>query len=127
MLIKWEQQPRGEGWDDIPDDVVVWLAVPLVEASFALDRSHYVGPYGAGAGQRGRYENIGRHFLSGRPIWMPHLGLSPEGTIEFTDGRHRFAWIRDHGAVALPVTADPDGAAALVERYGTHLRECRVA
>jgi len=126
MLINWEQQPKGDGWDNAPDDALVWLAIPLIESSFALDQSYYVGGGGTGMGQRGRYENIGRHFRSGRPMWMPHLGLSAEGAITFTDGRHRFAWVRDHGAAALPVTTDPDQASVLVARFGTNLRETHV-
>jgi len=27
MLINWEQQPKGDGWDNAPDDALVWLAI----------------------------------------------------------------------------------------------------
>jgi hypothetical protein len=92
----------------------------------SINRGHYVGVGGIGAGQRGRYDNIGRFIQSGGAVWMPELSLDDDGALWFTDGRHRFAWVRDHGASALPVGTDPDGAAQLAERLGTHLRECRV-
>jgi hypothetical protein len=56
---------------------------------------------------------------------MPHLSVREDRSIGFTDGRHRFAWVRDHGAAAIPVTTGPDGAAQLAALFGTHLRECR--
>ncbi len=126
MLINWIATSRGRGWEDVEPDAIVWLDVASVEASFSIDRSDYVGVGGVGAGQRGRYDNIGKFIQSGRPVWMPHLTIDDDGAVCFTDGRHRFAWVRDHGASALPVTTNPDGAAQLAARFGTSLRECHV-
>lgn len=125
LLINWIATPRGQGWEVEPD-AVVWLDVASVEASFSADSNRYVGKGGAGAGQRGRYNQIGSLIQSGRPVWMPHLSIDDDGALLFVDGRHRFAWVRDHGATALPVTTDPDGAAQLAAGFGTRLRECLV-
>lgn len=126
MLINWIAKPRGEGWADVEPDAIVWLDVASVEASFSMDREHYVGVGGLSAGQRGRYDNIGKLIQSCRPVWMPHLSLDDGGAVCFTDGRHRFAWVRDHGASAIPVTTNPDEAVQLATRFGTSLRECHV-
>lgn len=126
MLINWIVTPMGHGWEDVEADPIVWLDIVRVEASFSIDRNRYVGVGGIWAGQRSRYDNIGEFIRSGRPVWMPHLNIDDNGAVCFTDGRHRFAWVRDHGASALPVTADPDEAAELAAQFGTSLRECRV-
>jgi hypothetical protein len=123
MIIPWVATPYGPGWEDLDPEPIVWLEVEKVEASFALNIHHYVGRGGVGAGQPSRYVNIGRHFLSGRPIWMPHLGIGEHHHISFTDGRHRFAWIRDHGAIALPATTSLEDVVELGRRFGSSLRE----
>jgi hypothetical protein len=117
---------KGEGWNDIPDDVVVWLSVAKVEASFARQPDHYVGKDGIGNGQKGRYDHVGTFIKSGRAVFMPHLSLQDDNSISFTDGRHRFAWVRVHGATAIPVTIAPDEAERFIYHYGTTERECRV-
>ena len=65
----------------------------------ARDGSYYLGE-GRGAASADRW--IRKH----RRLRMPHIGLDNLGIVSFTDGRHRFAWMRDHGAKALPVSCD---------------------
>jgi hypothetical protein len=48
---------------------------------------------------------------------MPHISLK-HYTMHFTDGRHRFAWMRDHGATMLPVTITSDQAVGLDKWLG---------
>lgn len=122
--LNWIPQPIGEDWDFEPD-AVAWVDVAALERSFAAG-DQYVGRGGAGCGQAGRYENVGRHIMSGRDIWMPLVSLRENGRIRFTDGRHRFAWVRDHGAAALPVTIDPAKVERLAALFGTKLRVCEV-
>lgn len=102
---------------------MVWLDIAKVEASFSRTGNHYLGKGGSGAGQSSRYANIGRHFRSGLPMWMPHLGLGDDQLICFTDGRHRFAWVRDHGAAAFPATTSLEKEQELLRRFGSALRE----
>lgn len=123
MIVLWEIQPFGDGWENLEPEPVVWLNIAKVEASFARASEHYVGNGGSGAGQPSRYVNIGHHFRSGRPMWMPHLGLDKDLLISFTDGRHRFAWLRDHGATAIPVTTSLEEEQELLRRFGSALRE----
>jgi hypothetical protein len=56
---------------------------------------------------------------------MPHVALADEGYIVFSDGRHRFAWLRDHGVRALPVTVSPDIEVEVRRRFGTKSRISR--
>ena len=125
MLISWIVTPTGEGWTDIEPGAVVWIDVAKLEAAISMDPSLYVGRSGAGAGQKSRYDNVGKRILSGGPVWMPHLAFEG-GRVSFTDGRHRFAWVRDHGASAIPVSVSSERAAELAARFGTPLRACHV-
>jgi hypothetical protein len=113
VLINWTVQPFGPGWEDVEPDPIVWVNIALVEAAFKLDPDHYVGFGGSGAGQPSRYAKIGRELRDGHEMWMPNLHLHEGGIIRFTDGRHRFAWVRDHGGTALPVATDPDSVHGL--------------
>jgi hypothetical protein len=97
-----------------------------IEASFQKKPDHYVGIGGTGAGQPSRYNRVGRLFQTEHPVYMPHLSVDGDDAVSFTDGRHRFAWIRDHGAQAIPVTAYVETASRLEAIFGTSLRECRV-
>lgn len=125
MLVNWVLKPIADGWDYEPD-VVVWVSVQALETSFR-DGDQYVGPGGTHCGQVGRYENIGRHIVSGRATWMPLVSVNRHDQIRFTDGRHRFAWVRDHGAEALPVATGPATAEKLSHLFGTPVRACEVA
>jgi hypothetical protein len=102
------------------------LDVGKVEASFKKNLGHYVGLNGSGAGQQSRYDHVGRVIQSGYPIFMPHLSADDDNLISFTDGRHRFAWVRDHGAKAIPVSTYPGADSRLEAEFGTLIRECRV-
>lgn len=125
MLIDWIPTPIGDGWDIEPDPIV-WLDVAKVEASIRKDVDRYVGVDGAGAGQPSRYHFVGRLIRTGHPVYMPDLCLDENDEIIFSDGRHRFAWARDHGARAIPVTVSIEMAHRLEALYGASIRECRV-
>jgi hypothetical protein len=122
--LQWIQPPIGEG-GDVEPDVVVWISIPAVETSFWRG-DQWVGPRGIGAGQPSRYATMGRTILSGIPLRMADLSLDADGQILFTDGRHRFAWVRDHGAEALPVQTGPEQAEMMRDLYGTSLRLCEI-
>ncbi|WP_375234404.1 plasmid fertility inhibition factor family protein [Burkholderia pseudomallei] len=52
------------------------------------------------------------------PIFIPTVSMA-DGTVSFTDGRHRFAWLRDHGLRALPVEVDQDSVETCRTCFGT--------
>lgn len=124
IQVTWELTPSGEGWDVEPD-AIVWVSVAKIEASFATG-DQWIGPRGSGCGQPSRYASIGRHFISGYPMYMPDISLDEAGQVRFTDGRHRFAWVRDHGATALPVATGPEQAEHLRKLFGTTETVCQV-
>jgi hypothetical protein len=70
----------------------------------------------------GRYERVGGWIRSTCQLFMPDITLE-DGEVAFGDGRHRFAWLRDHGVVALPVAVRPSQAMAIEARFGSPCRQ----
>lgn len=108
--IRWQRQ-----WGR--DDVVVWLDVAKADRAWQSDADYYIAA--GGPGSEWKYRKFGE-WLEANPafeIWMPHVSLR-HYTMHFTDGRHRFAWMRDHGAETLPVTIAPAQAARLQSWLG---------
>ncbi|MGQ7908488.1 hypothetical protein, partial [Burkholderia sp. BC1] len=72
---------------------------------FAGKLNHYVGPGGIGSTQIGKYSAVGTFLAANigrKAIFVPSLSLVA-GEVSFNDGRHTFAWLRDHGLRVLPV------------------------
>lgn len=67
----------------------------------------FVGPDGKGSNQPGKYQRVGAHILEHARLFYPHVCLI-NGVPSFTDGRHRTAWLRDHGAEAIPMTCSEE-------------------
>ncbi|MBO7804380.1 hypothetical protein J6358_14910 [Burkholderia pseudomallei] len=97
----------------IPSDPIVWVSVNAIDSSWQHDKGRYVGRGGKGS-QDDRYAHFGKWLASNlhRRIEIPEVGLT-RGEVTFSNGRHRFAWFRDHGLVVLPVAVDP----AIVEPF----------
>ena len=117
--LVWVQHPNGSGWTDAPDPVI-WAAVDRLDAVWR-DTPEYVGVNGSGSDQEGKYEAVGtflRCAIGTRSIFIPTVSIE-NGTAIFTDGRHRFAWLRDHGLRALPVEVDEDSVETCRTCFGT--------
>lgn len=111
--LKWEQAWPGTG------DVTVWVDVAKANAAWCRDDLYI--PEGA-PDHQWKYTRFGEWLIRAAiPIEMPHITLR-YWTLHFTDGRHRFAWLRDHGVVALPVTTDADLVERTMRVIGSPLR-----
>ena len=74
------------------------------------------------------YKRGGRflsEFAGKLDLYVPTASLV-DGKVEFTDGRHRFAWLRDHGLTALPVEVGAECEAAYRRCFETDLRVGRL-
>jgi hypothetical protein len=140
--IKWKNltglDKRKRQWNEregrwgVREYVRVWIDVSKLDAMLAVRPSEYVGFAGKN-GIIGKYAGVDDFVRSEKgALYMPRAGIhSPEGNtsykgVEILDGRHRFAWMRDYGARALPVCAPADEAHEIAELVGTKLRLCRV-
>lgn len=102
----------------LEDEVVVWVDVVKADEMWRrTDPGCYVGPGGTGQATDDRYQRIGMEFSSNAFMEMPLMSI--DGAIlGFTDGRHRFAWCRDHGDCCLPVITPAEAAEELVAFVG---------
>lgn len=117
LNILWQQHPIGEGWDLAPDPVV-WVSVRALDEAWCTAKD-YIGRGGAGSQHPGRYDRFGKFFVNARFVFMPTVALDDEGAVSFTDGRHRFSWLRDHGLHSLPIEVPEHQACVFETRFGT--------
>ncbi|MFJ1254092.1 hypothetical protein [Cupriavidus sp. CuC1] len=117
LNIVWGQQPNGDGWD-VPPYPVIWISVAALEAEWRKT-GDYISAGGVGSKHGGRYEHFGEFFSNAEFVFMPTVCLDDERRVSFTDGRHRFAWLRDRGLRSLPIAVPPDQAASFEARFGT--------
>jgi hypothetical protein len=112
--LRWKRQ-----WFDCR---VVWVDVALLDQSWREGHQRVVEP---GGGIDGLYERFGCWLVeTSLPIGMPLVNLNEAtgNAISFTDGRHRFAWLRDHGVKSLPVITSPEEALTIRKQFGTKSR-----
>lgn len=115
--VRWKPE-RSSG------DAIVWIDVAKLDRVWRHS-SGYVGVAGTGRDDvtRRRYVKFGKWILRRtQPIHMPHLGFVA-GEVGFVNGRHRFAWLRDHGVSALPVTTHPENTGRLRREFGSSRRQ----
>jgi hypothetical protein len=117
-VIRWVRQWGGS-------DRVVWVIVRKIDAAWRADPiSGYYIP--RGACRKNRFGDWLEKYSGTRKAWMPHIGYYG-GFVSFTDGRHRFAWCRDHCVRAMPVSVESKQQAELIGRlFGSASRMCRL-
>ncbi|MBB6428150.1 hypothetical protein [Sphingopyxis sp. JAI128] len=117
--IVWREVPFAAGWEDEEPDAVVWIDIKRIDAAWALT-DQYIVPGGAN-GQDSRYQKVGEWFAGNRHCAMPFASFCEIG-FQFTDGRHRFAWLRDQGVETMPFQVPPSEATFFKEHFGSKFR-----
>ena len=104
------------------NDELVQVKVPLFDAAFKLAPDTYIGHGGVGQ-IKNRYQRFGVFFNGGvdpdlhieveptDTIEASEVVVTDTGRVEFINGRHRYAWLRDHGVKNLPVCMDKESVA----------------
>jgi hypothetical protein len=110
-------------------DVAVWVSVKKLDSSWRHDVTHYIGPdcriADKGSGSSYKYRKFGEWVARRKQVQMPHVNLDPDGIVAFTNGRHRFAWLRDHGMLSLQISTNRDQVMEIKRRFGTRSRLSR--
>jgi hypothetical protein len=127
LTVSWQYPPGGHARTLAGDDVVVWIDPSRFDHDFAQNPHQYVGPNGTNNAIRGRYERFGEWLEEGEPVMMSEVYRDPYGEVSFQNGRHRYAWLRDHGARAMPMLVAAPDAADFQHRYGTTSRSTSIA
>jgi hypothetical protein len=129
-VISWEEQ-QFPGHD--PNRwVAVWIDVPKLDAMLRASKIlPYVG-FAGKDGTKGLYTGVDEFVRQSRTkIYMPEAYIERANErhpqiVSLGDGRHRFAWMRDHGALALPIAAQVGAADKVAQLIGTEKRTCLV-
>jgi GNAT superfamily N-acetyltransferase len=87
-------------------DTLVPLDVAKFDAMFAKDRSFYLSTGGGPNAIGDRYARFGEFLSKANSIEAAEVYVGPNGGVGFTNGRHRYAWLRDHGVTTIPVAME---------------------
>lgn len=88
-------------WDSKTKKLVN-VNVKKLDDAWSKDASNYIGPNGKG-GIRDRYKQFGEFSKTAPSIEASDVHVNENGFIMFGNGRHRFAYMRDHGIAVAPV------------------------
>ncbi len=127
MTIDWVPPRQARAAMASGSEIVVWVDVAKIEAGWRKDRDMYIGPGGTGNVIGQRYPRFDMWMADRLPVEMSEISLGHNNIPAFTNGRHRWAWMRDHGAVAMPVVSDAAQAAEFLKLYGTDQRQTTIS
>ncbi len=86
---------------------LVKVNVKAIDSRLALDKQFYVGPGGTGSSASSfKYNRAKQIYAAGNSVEAPSLGVLSDGSVGITDGRHRWAVLRDSGAAKVTVSMD---------------------
>jgi len=122
QTIAWRQTFPHPDWND-SGDAVVWIDPVKFDAAWR-ETEQWVSPGSASGAQDDRYCKIGEWIHACDIVNMCEVCLGEDGA-SFSNGRHRFAWLRDHGVAAMPFQVSPDSAAIFEALFGTPLQVSR--
>ncbi len=84
---------------------VVLVNAHKFDQAFKRDINFYVGAQGKG-GIGKRYESFGKWLQDGDSMIASTVDVMSDGKAVFTNGRHRYAYLRDQGLTRIPVAMD---------------------
>ncbi len=121
--VHWTVQSLDYGWRDEADpDVPVWISLARFDELWRRTDEYIAQAGGADDNQPEKYARAGQWLSSGKRTWMPVVGLDCDGLPTITDGRHRYLWMREHGAWSMPVAVSASQAEAVRALCGTRYR-----
>ena len=123
IALRW-RHPAPAWIKESKRDSVVWVDVEQLDIAWRCT-DQYVGLGGTGAAIAGRYKRFGEWLAhTEKAVMMPTIGLCDDGEVSFTDGRHRFAWLRDRGLKRIPAAVDKVSLESITARFGAGECDC---
>lgn len=119
MEILWREILPHPSWG-ADRDAVIWVDPARFDALWQRT-DQWVSPGGKTGAQDDRYRRFGEWLKQGKTVDMCMVWLD-EDSAGFTNGRHRFAWLRDQAVGALPMQVSPADAEAFAALCGSPLR-----
>jgi hypothetical protein len=97
-------------------DTLVDILVQPFNHAWSKDTEFYIGTGGTqGIGKR--YQGFGEFLKTGETVEASEAYVDEKGRVTFSNGRHRFSYLRDQGATTIPVAMSPD-AIANARKFG---------
>ena len=90
-------------------DVLTTIPTGTMEAGFKKDAGFYVGPGGSGSAIGDRYERFKKFISQNETYEVPEIYVDEQGRVVFTNGRHRYAVLRDSRIANMPVALSKEG------------------
>jgi len=123
LPVNWTVHSWERGFQHAGDpDVIVWVDIDTFDRLWWLSDQYIAKPGDPSDNQPEKYAKAGRRFLAGEAMCMPEVGLDAQGIIGFSDGRHRYLWMRENGAEAMPVAVSESQAKAVRAMCGSRRR-----
>lgn len=121
--IPWRKTfPHPDSND--PGDAMVWIDPIKFDAAWR-ETDQWISPGGTTGAQDSRYLRVGEWIEAGNIVNMCEIAIGEDG-VSFSNGRHRFAWLRDRGVCAMPIQVAPDSVAEIEARFGTPVRQSQL-
>lgn len=114
MKIDWEMALPESG------DVSVLVSVEKIEHEWRRSTDKYIRT-GCENGMLRKYEIFEKWIMSAKYVKMPEVCIVND-FVQFNNGRHRFAWLRDHGMTALRINVQPTDVATFETYFGSQER-----
>ena len=78
--------------------------VDKFDEAFKKNKGQYIGEGGSGNSISDRYEKIGEFLKKAPSMQASDVHVNEHGTVDFGNGRHRYAFLRDKGLKAIPIS-----------------------
>lgn len=99
-------------------DKLVMINTQKVHDSWAKDTNFYFDGADHPNAIKGRISRFDAWVKNGIPVEAPEVNINHAGDIVFSNGRHRFTWMVQHGVEHMPVAVPEEHADEIAQRYG---------
>lgn len=112
--VKFNPHPAASG-----SEVMIRVDPQRIDAAFKKTGGFYLPPGQAGESEvAGRRAGVEEFLRKGVPLQASRAFLGPDGEVEFVDGRHRFAVLRDEGADYVGIMVPVEQVADFRQQFG---------
>jgi hypothetical protein len=99
-----------------PDETTIMVDPARLDIDWQKDADYHLAP--GQEGVKGRRQAVEAYLATGKPVQASRVVLGADGVPSFTDGRHRFAVLRDKGVKAVALTVPKAQVREFQTRYG---------
>jgi 2'-5' RNA ligase/GNAT superfamily N-acetyltransferase len=96
---------------------LVSIDTAAFDTAFQRETGFYLSEGGGPNAIHDRYTRFGDFIAEHDSIESSEVTINANGKVGFTNGRHRYAWLRDHGVANIPVSMDEESIAH-AKRHG---------